>query len=127
MRFNADIYLLICFFLSGFFVPFIFLPDFAEIQNISRRDAAFLISIIGIANTVARVGCGWIADQPWCDCLLFNNIALVMGGISTMLVPLFTNYPLLAIYSFVFGACIGKSLLVCIIDYRINQCFWIDY
>ncbi len=91
----------------GFFVPFIFLPDLAKDYDIGKSDAAFLISIIGIANTFARVAAGWVSDQPWADCLIINNCALLIGGIATCLCPFCLNYGLLATYSFVFGCCIG--------------------
>ena len=95
--------------ISGFFVPFTYLPDMAITFGMSRDQAAFLVSIIGIANTVARVACGWVSDRPWADCLLINNCALVIGGVMTMLCPFCLTYPLLGTYSFVFGSCIGKS------------------
>lgn len=93
--------------MTGFFVPFIFLPDMALDFGMARSQAAFLISIIGIANTVARVAAGWVSDQPWADCLVVNNIALILGGGATMLCPFCTSYALLATYSFVFGCCIA--------------------
>ena len=67
-----------------------------------------MLSIIGIANTIARVLCGWISDQPWADCLIINNVALIMGGVATILCPFCFNYGLLATYSAVFGSGIGK-------------------
>lgn len=94
----------------GFFVPFIFLPDHAIEMGLTSQQGAFLISIIGIANTVARVLCGFVSDLKWVDCLLLNNLALIMAGGSTILCPLYVNYGLLAAYSVVFGAGIGKCV-----------------
>ena len=91
-------------------MPFIYLPDNALAQDSTREQAAFLVSIIGIANTVGRVATGWISDRPWADCLLINNVALLLGGIATILCPFAVNYPLLCVYSAVFGWCIGKYL-----------------
>ena len=51
---------------------------------------------------------GWVSDQPWSDCLIINNCALILGGVSTMLCPYCTSYNLLSIYAMVFGASIGS-------------------
>ncbi|CAH1795975.1 unnamed protein product [Owenia fusiformis] len=98
------LYGLSCFLcMTGFFVPFIYLPDYAQAMGVSKEQAAFLISILGIANTIGRVMCGWVSDQPWADCLVINNIALVCGGSITIVLPFFLHYGLLATYSVVFG------------------------
>ena len=97
-----------CICILGFFVPFIFLPDHADQMGLSKQQGAFLISIIGIANTVARVGCGFVSDLPWVDCLFFNNMALIVAGVMTILCPYCFNYALLATYSAIFGVGIGK-------------------
>ncbi|XP_064650892.1 monocarboxylate transporter 12-like isoform X2 [Lineus longissimus] len=102
------VYGLSCFLcMIGFFVPFMFLPDHSLKMGIHKNEAAFLLSILGIANTVARVFSGWLADRPWADALIINNTALLIGGICTMLVPFCFNYTLLAVYSVVFGMCIA--------------------
>ena len=38
-------------------------PNFKD--GISTEDAAFLVSVIGISNTVGRVLSGWISDFSW--------------------------------------------------------------
>ncbi|CAH1795978.1 unnamed protein product [Owenia fusiformis] len=98
------LYGLSCFLcMTGFFVPFIYLPDHAQAMGVSKEQAAFLISILGIANTIGRIMCGWVSDQPWADCLIINNIALICGGSITIVLPFFLHYGLLATYSVVFG------------------------
>ena len=39
----------------GFYVPFVFLPNMAAQTGISKENANFLLSIIGISNTLGRV------------------------------------------------------------------------
>ena len=89
--------------LAGFFVPFIFLPAHAISIGHSEADATFLISILGIANIVFRVACGWLSDQPWLDCLVLHNAALVAGGVGTILIPFYQPYWLLVLYCLLFG------------------------
>ena len=89
-----------------------FIPDLAKIMGASGNHAALLISVLGACNTFARLGVGWLADRPWADSLVIQNVALITGGLATALVPLFVNYALLAAYCCVFGVCMGKSWFV---------------
>ena len=94
----------------GFFVPFIYLPSYALTLGYHKDHAAFLISIIGIVNTVGRLAAGWVADRPWADPLKIYNTALILGGAATVCVCLLKMYGLLATYAAVFGLSIGKCL-----------------
>ena len=40
--------------------------------------------------------------------LFVNNVALTVGGIVTMLTPLFPSYNMLMVYACIFGLAIGK-------------------
>lgn len=87
----------------GFFIPFNFLPDYAKEVGLTSGQQALLISVIGIANTVARLAVGFISDRPWADCLLINNIALIVAGGTTIFVPFVGEYGILILYSILFG------------------------
>ncbi|XP_065568498.1 monocarboxylate transporter 5-like isoform X2 [Artemia franciscana] len=95
--------------LMGFFVPFMYLTDRALLSNpdLTREEASILISVIGIANTVGRVGCGALADHPKVDSLLVTNVALTIGGIVTIMCPIMSTYTLLMIYAVLFGVSIA--------------------
>ncbi len=47
--------------MSGFFVPFVYLPRQAEHFGHSKEQATFLVSVLGITNIVARV----VSGQVW--------------------------------------------------------------
>ena len=94
----------------GFNMPYIFLPDRAEEAGISKENAAFLVAVIGIANTVGRVIFGWMADRPGVNRLMLYNTALVICGIGTALSPLSDSYAYLVCYAAVFGAFIGRLM-----------------
>ncbi|OWF52347.1 Monocarboxylate transporter 12 [Mizuhopecten yessoensis] len=91
----------------GFHIPFNFLPSQAVHIHLSTSDAAFLISIIGISNTVARVLIGYVSDKSWADTILINSVALVIGGLATCFVPYYSMFYVMATYSALFGAVIG--------------------
>lgn len=91
----------------GFFIPFNFLPDLAKDLKLDKTQGALLISIIGVSNTVARLVVGFVTDRPWANSLVINNLALMIGGITTFAVPFYNSFAVLIIYSIVFGASIA--------------------
>ena len=46
------------------YIPYTHLPPAAVAVGISPSNAAFLISAIGVTNTVGRLVAGWLADKP---------------------------------------------------------------
>lgn len=91
----------------GFNMPYIYLPDRAQEKGISESDSAFLVSVIGIANTIGRILFGWMADRPWVNRLMLYNTALVICGVATALSPLNDSKEYLIGYAAIFGAFIG--------------------
>lgn len=91
----------------GFFVPFMFLAARAELLGADKESASFLLSIIGITNTIGRVVCGALSDHPKVNVLVVNNAALTVGGIVTILTPFFPTYEMQIVYASLFGLSIG--------------------
>ncbi|XP_045213135.2 monocarboxylate transporter 4-like [Mercenaria mercenaria] len=82
------IYGLSCFFcMLGFYIPFTFIPDLAEEIGVTSQKGAWLISIIGILNTVTRVAAAWLADRSWADPTKINGVVLTLCGIARLFVP----------------------------------------
>lgn len=105
--------------MMGFFVPFVYLSNYASDIGVSKTDAAFLFSVIGIANTGGRVFSGWVSDRPKVDALFITNVALTIGGMATALVPLLHRYELLIAYSAIFGlsiACFASLRSIILVD-----------
>ncbi|XP_045207405.1 monocarboxylate transporter 13-like isoform X3 [Mercenaria mercenaria] len=98
------LYGLSCFLcMIGFFVPFIYIPDIAIEHGMSTSQTAWIISSIGIINTVARIAVGWVSDKPWADCILINTFWLIVTGVLTMFVPFYKIYAGLVAYAVLFG------------------------
>lgn len=92
----------------GFNVPYVYSKDRALETGIAgNEDASFLLSIIGIANTLGRVFLGYLSDKPWINRLWLYNSCLTICGLSTSLSFLCTDYKSMAAYSVVFGATAG--------------------
>jgi nitrate/nitrite transporter NarK len=96
----------------GFFVPFMFLAARAEQLGADKESASFLLSIIGITNTLGRVACGALSDHPKVNVLMVNNAALTLGGVVTIATPFFPAYEMLIVYACLFGLSIGLLLLL---------------
>lgn len=104
--------------MSGFYVPFTYLVDRATLVGIPGTQAAFLLSVIGITNTIGRILSGLLADTKRVDALVINNVALVISGISLFLEPLCNTYETLIIFSVVYGLCVSAyisltSIILC--------------
>ncbi|XP_041373530.1 monocarboxylate transporter 14-like [Gigantopelta aegis] len=102
----------------GFYVPFVYLADRAIRLGIAENKAAFLLSVIGITNTIGRVLAGFLADLRKVDSLVINNIAMVILGVGTMLAPLCDTYALFCVFAAVFGLCVAAyisltSIILC--------------
>lgn len=92
----------------GFNAPFIYIPDRAKLEGVEDDPAAFLLSIVGIANTIGRVVFGILGDMKWVNRLYLYNVALTICGVGTVLSVFCKIYPLMALYAGVFGCFIGK-------------------
>ncbi|CAC5388567.1 Monocarboxylate transporter 9 [Mytilus coruscus] len=115
-------FLLLCigniFACTGFFIPFYFLVDRALILGTPNTQAAFLLSIIGITNTIGRLLSGIIANLKNVDALVVNNIALLIAALTLFLQPLCTVYPALVAFSVIFGLSVAAyisltSIILC--------------
>ncbi|XP_065361449.1 monocarboxylate transporter 3 [Calliphora vicina] len=93
--------------MAGLYVPFFYLVDAAKISGIDPDSASFLISIIGITNTVGRVVCGYVADFPQVNSLFLNNVCLLICTISVFLTPLCVSYGAYVAMAVFFGIAIS--------------------
>lgn len=64
----------------GFNIPYVYLAAHAETLGLSKQEASYLLSLIGIANTVGRIILGYAADKPWVNRLMVYNISLTLCG-----------------------------------------------
>lgn len=102
----------------GFYVPFVYIPEHATNAGVDASRAAFLLSIIGITNTVGRVLTGILANLNKIDSLVINNVAMLVCGVATFVCPFCDDYYLLCVMAAVFGLCVAayislSSILLC--------------
>ncbi|XP_069627751.1 monocarboxylate transporter 5 isoform X8 [Haliaeetus albicilla] len=97
----------------AYFVPIFHLVARARTLGISSMDASYLISVAGITETVSQLLSGWVADQNWTKKYHYHVAYLVLGGITNLLCPLATTFPLLMTYVVAFAVfCGGFMALV---------------
>jgi len=95
------------------YIPYTYLPPLALAHNILPGDAAFLISVGGISNTLGRLLGGWLSDKHWAP----KPLHLSLAGILAAALPSFILPHCLAYWTFLvnfgfFGLVTG-SLVGC--------------
>lgn len=64
----------------GFNVPYVYLASLAEKLQLPTEQASYLLSIIGIANTLGRIVLGYLSDKPYVNRLAVYNFCLTACG-----------------------------------------------
>lgn len=96
--------------MMGFYIPFVYITDSSTLKGIPRSDGAFILSIIGITNTVGRMIFGWFADRPRVSSLWVNNICLLLSGICVLCIPFTLTYTTVLIVCTLFGLFISAYM-----------------
>uniref|UniRef100_A0A8C9EPA8 Solute carrier family 16 member 4 n=1 Tax=Pavo cristatus TaxID=9049 RepID=A0A8C9EPA8_PAVCR len=94
----------------AYFVPIFHLVARARTLGISSMDASYLISVAGITETGSQLLSGWIADQNWTKKYHYHVAYLVLCGVTNLLCPLATTFPLLMTYAVAFAIFCGGFL-----------------
>lgn len=87
----------------GFYVPYVYVLPQAEERGINKKDASYLLAVIGIANTVGRIILGYISDKPWINRLLIYNLSLTICGIATVFSAFCSSFVSFTLYTSIFG------------------------
>lgn len=105
--------------MMGFYVPFMFLVDRALKSGLDKITAVWLVSSIGIANTIGRVLCGIISSLPGVNALFVTNAALTIGGLATILSGISLSAEYQFFYTVVFGlaiSCFASLRSIVVVD-----------
>lgn len=101
--------------MMGFYIPFMYLSHRATSSGIDAGTAIWLVSAIGIANTVGRVLCGVLSSFPGVNALFVNNAALTVGGIATLVSGFSLTEEFQFTYSVVFGLAICEYFIAALV------------
>ena len=84
-------------------VPYTYLPDAAVIQNISTNNANYLLSVIGVTNTIGRITFTAISDIQWLNPYWVFASSIFLCGVFTSIAPICYNYTTFVGVSLGFG------------------------
>lgn len=97
----------------AFTIPFNLLPDQAVENGMTKHEASWLISSIGITNTLSRIFLGWLADRRCVNRMVMLDIVIILAGIITGLSPLLKTFEAKMIYPCLYGIMIGGYVTLC--------------
>ncbi|OQR75889.1 hypothetical protein BIW11_08132 [Tropilaelaps mercedesae] len=90
--------------------PYVYIPDHAaSLPSIQEGSGAFIISIIGVLNTLGVVIVGYVGDKPWIDPSLLYALCTIVAGASVAAIPLLRSYLPLATASAIYGFTISAN------------------
>ncbi len=92
---------------TGYYIPDIYLPEYAMSSGVTAQNSANLISIIGFANLVSRLLFGFIGDYGPRLRLSMCGCFMAILGLISILLPFFPTYTIFIIYAILFGICVG--------------------
>ncbi|NXB76817.1 MOT5 protein, partial [Donacobius atricapilla] len=97
----------------AYFVPFFHLVARARTLGMSSRDGSYLIAVAGVTEMLSQLLSGWLADHDWTKKYHFHVTYLLLCGVTNLLAPLATTFPLLLTYTAAFAVfCGGFMALV---------------
>ena len=70
----------------------------------------FFNIVPGIIETVSQIISGWVADQNWIKKYHYHRSYLILCGITNLLAPFATTFPLLMTYTIFFAIFSGGYL-----------------
>ncbi|XP_021487329.1 monocarboxylate transporter 5 isoform X2 [Meriones unguiculatus] len=105
----------------AYFIPTFHLVARAKTLGIDIMDASYLVSVAGITETVSQLISGWIADQNWIKKYQYHKFYLILCGITNLLAPLATTFPLLMAYT-IFFAIFAGGYLALILPVLVDLC-----
>ncbi|XP_013400768.1 monocarboxylate transporter 13 [Lingula anatina] len=91
----------------GFLVPYTYIPDSARAKGVEANNAAFLVSIVGIANTVARIVMGVFADFKCINRGYMFGTSVMIAGIMVSILPFMKEYGVIATVCTFYGLTLG--------------------
>uniref|UniRef100_T1JKY7 Major facilitator superfamily (MFS) profile domain-containing protein n=1 Tax=Strigamia maritima TaxID=126957 RepID=T1JKY7_STRMM len=90
-------------------VPYIYIADHAIKMGIGEEKAFYLISVIGILNTIGEILLGYVGDKPWVSTTLLYAAFTAICGVVLVIVPFLTDLYGLCTVAGIFGFAISAN------------------
>ncbi|XP_002732184.2 monocarboxylate transporter 12-like [Saccoglossus kowalevskii] len=118
----------------GFVTAIMYLAARAISVGISKNNAAFMLTLMGVGSSIGRVTHGWIVDRGHICAITLMGIAVGCSGVILLCISFTTGYPALVTltvcYGFFFGIyqpLVLVSLRVCVGDEKHSTAFSWDW
>ncbi|XP_032872822.1 monocarboxylate transporter 13-like [Amblyraja radiata] len=92
---------------TGYFVPYVHLVAHGKNLGFTDYEAALILSLTSIPDTVARMFSGWLSDLKLVRSIHLLFLWSVLSGISLFLLPLGRTFPTLMAAGLFYGLCAG--------------------
>ncbi len=92
---------------AGYFIPYVHLVAHSRHIGFTEYQAAFVISVTGVADIVGRVASGWFSDLGKMRRQHMLAVWTGLLGLSLMLIPVAMVYSGLLVVGVVYGLCAG--------------------
>eukprot|EP00092_Neocalanus_flemingeri_P032823 GFUD01035699.1.p1 GENE.GFUD01035699.1~~GFUD01035699.1.p1 ORF type:complete len:463 (+),score=142.43 GFUD01035699.1:137-1525(+) len=89
------------------YIPYTHLPPAATAVGISPANAAFLISTLGVTNTLGRLVSGWLTDKPCINPMILITVSLTAAVPTLYLFSVISSYWMFLTLSCMFGFLTG--------------------
>lgn len=83
-----------------FLVPFLYLPDVALDRGVTKQEAAFIASSMGLGSMAGRAGFGFLGDIKRLETTIMHIVPITLFGTLSLVFSFvvgFTNFLILAI------------------------------
>ncbi|XP_037547188.1 monocarboxylate transporter 6 [Nematolebias whitei] len=105
----------------GFVVPLVYLVPFATSNDMEPRQAALLLSILGIINIIVRPPFGIVFNMAWFKGrhIYVFSAALLVNGLSNIICCIGASFPVLVIYVTTYGlsmSVVGSLMFTVLMD-----------
>ena len=80
-----------------------YIPSMAQNRGLQSSQASFLISMIGVTNTLGRVVSGWVTDIPRVSPLVVNILATLLSIVFPVIISLHNTYTVYLVLSALLG------------------------
>ena len=100
------------FFFCGYPGIFIIVAPHAKAVGYSKKDAAFLLSIMGVSDIVGRVGTGWFADLKLIRRSNIIVVSQILTCAATVTLPFVSNYVGIAVLCSINGMFTGSFMAI---------------
>ncbi len=91
----------------GYYIPDIYLPEYAMSRGITAQKSANLISFIGFSNLSSRVLFGYVGDLGPSVRIGICGFSITVLGMISVALPFFKTYPIFLVYAILFGTSVG--------------------